>query len=357
MNMLFSQVPILSSESRAYLKGRRVLVTGGTGSFGRRFVRTLLEEAVDRLVVYSRDEHKHADTQLEMRALDRRGVLQFCLGDVRDTDRLEMALRGIDTVVHAAALKHVPAGEFNPSEFIRTNALGADSVVRASMRAGVENVITLSSDKAVNPISLYGASKLAADKVFVAANIHAGNTGPRFSVVRYGNVLDSRGGVASLFSRLASNGADSLPITDSRMTRFWITLAQGVQLVCSCLPIMKGGEIFVAKVPSMKITDLARAIAPNLPHKIVGIRPGEKLHETLITEMDARKAFDLGDRFVVEPVFDFWKSGSHLNGPTKPLPADFRYTSDTNQRWLTIPDIAELLQLSSLSGLATAETG
>lgn len=335
----------LSPEIIEYLKGRRFLLTGGTGSFGRQFVQTLLEETqIERLIVFSRDEYKQSEMQKQMNPLDRRGVLQFCLGDVRDAGRLELALRGIDTVVHAAALKQVPAAEYNPSECIHTNVLGAENVVYAAMRAGVEKVVTLSTDKAVNPVNLYGASKLASDKIFVAANIHAGNYGPRFSVIRYGNVLDSRGSVVPLFRRLAENGADHLPITDERMTRFWITLAQCVAVVCSCLKIMNGGEIFVAKIPSMKITELARAIAPSLPHKIVGIRPGEKLHEIMIAEVDARMTFDLGDRYLIEPKFDFWKRAGYSEVPMKPLPEEFRYASDTNPHWLTAHEVAEFLQ-------------
>jgi UDP-N-acetylglucosamine 4,6-dehydratase len=216
------------------------------------------------------------------------------------------------------------------------------------MRAGVEKVVALSSDKAVNPVNLYGASKLASDKIFVAANVHAGNDGPRFAVVRYGNVLDARGSVSELFRRLAANGSDHLPITDERMTRFWITRAQSVTAVCSCLPLMNGGEIFVTKIPSMKVTELARAIAPEVPHKFVGIRPGEKLHETMITEMDARRTFDLGDRFMIEPAFDYWKRARHSPSAIRPLNPDFRYTSDTNPHWLTPHDAVRLLQHSSL---------
>ena len=327
----------------AHLKGRRILVTGATGSFGRRFVESLLRQTeVARLVIFSRDELKQSEMQQDLELLDKNNVLRFFIGDVRDQGRLELALRRIDTVIHAAALKQVPAAEYNPFECIHTNVMGAENVVRACLRAGVERVIALSTDKAANPANLYGASKLASDKIFVAANALAGSDGPRFAVVRYGNVLGSRGSVVPLFRRAIEAGADHLPITDERMTRFWITLPQGVVFVCSCLQMMKGGEIFVPKIPSMRMTDLARAMAPNVTQRIIGIRPGEKLHEVMITEDDSRNTTELSDRYVIAPAF-----GGHVRAAWqasgKPVAEGFRYASDTNPDYLSGPQLKILL--------------
>lgn len=330
------------------LSGKSILVTGGTGSFGKRFVRTILERYdVRKLIVYSRDELKQYEMQQEF-SPDEHSCLRYFIGDVRDRDRLEMALRDVDIVVHTAALKHVPAAEYNPTECIRTNIFGAENVVHAALRTGVERVIALSTDKAVNPINLYGASKLASDKVFVAANNLAGTTGTMFSVVRYGNVVGSRGSVVLLFERLVREGADSLPITDPRMTRFWITLQQGVDFVISCLNNMQGGEVFVPKIPSMKMTDLATCLAPGLPQKVVGIRPGEKLHEVLTTEDDAPNTYELTDRFIIEPTFPFWSRKPVENGTAKPLQAvrvaeGFRYASNNNDRWLDDKGLRRLM--------------
>ncbi len=316
------------------LEGANLLVTGGTGSFGQRFVRTMLERhEPGRLVVYSRDEQKQYEMAQAFSG-ESQQRLRFFIGDVRDADRLDMAMRGIDYVVHAAALKHVPAAEYNPFECIKTNVNGAENVVRSAMRNGVRRVIALSTDKAANPINLYGASKLAADKIFVAANNLSGKDGPRFSVVRYGNVLGSRGSVVPLYERLIHEGATSLPVTDDRMTRFWITLNQGVDFVLSCLAMMHGGEIFVPKIPSLRITDLARFMAPDLPTRIVGIRPGEKLHEVLITIDDARTTIELDDRYVIEPAFAFWSREHYEKSGCRPVDESFCYASDTNDRWL-----------------------
>ena len=333
----------LSPAEVAHLKGRRILVTGATGSFGRHFIETLLREAeVGRLVIFSRDELKQYEMQQDLVPLDTRSVLRFFIGDVRDQGRLELALRRIDTVIHAAALKQVPAAEYNPFECIHTNVLGAENVVRACLRTGVERVIALSTDKAANPANLYGASKLASDKIFVAANALAGSDGPRFSVVRYGNVLGSRGSVVPLFQRMIEAGSDHLPITDERMTRFWITLPQGVAFVCSCLEMMKGGEIFVPKIPSMRMTELAHAMAPKVPQRMVGIRPGEKLHEVMITEDDSRNTVELADRYIIAPAFGGRIRGHwHANG--KPVAEGFRFASDTNPDWLTGPQLKALL--------------
>ncbi len=318
------------------LDGKVILVTGGTGSFGRRFVETVLAGAQPRkLIVYSRDELKQSEMQQDLAERfgpEKMGKLRFFLGDVRDRERLILALRGVDIVIHAAALKQVPAAEYNPSECIHTNIMGAENVVWACLTNRVKQVVALSTDKACNPINLYGATKLASDKTFVAANNLSGDIGTRFSVVRYGNVVGSRGSVAPLFQRLIARGATELPITDVRMTRFWITLNEGVEFVLSSLGVMHGGEIFVPKIPSMKMTDLAAAMAPNLPIKVVGIRPGEKLHEIMISADDTRSTVDLGDRYAIEPAF--------VEYPREPLQGarpdeDFCYASDTNTDWLT----------------------
>ena len=289
-------------------KGKSILVTGGTGSFGKKFVGTLLERYdARRLIVFSRDEQKHFEMAQEFNDREFPAVRYF-IGDVRDRDRLELAMRDVDLVVHAAALKHVPIAEYNPTECIHTNVLGAENVVRAALRCGVEKVVALSTDKAVNPVNLYGASKLAADKIFVAANNLSGGDGPRFSVVRYGNVVGSRGSVIPFFQSLVEKGADNLPITDERMTRFWVTLQQGVDFVLSSLHLMNGGEIFVPKLPSMRVVDVARSLAPELSQRVVGIRTGEKLHEILITSEDSRNTMELLDRYIVLPHYAFWKA-------------------------------------------------
>ena len=332
-----------SGASFRLLKGRSVLVTGGTGSFGQAFVKAMLRHGRPRrLVIFSRDELKQVEMEQALAPLDRDGALRFFIGDVRDQRRLVMALRGIEIVVHAAALKHVPVAEYNPFECIHTNVLGAENVVQASIEAGVERVIALSTDKAANPINLYGASKLAADKIFIAANHLSGKGGTRFSVVRYGNVLGSRGSLIPLLRQRMAQGVKEIPITDNRMTRFWITLDQGVAFVCSCLSVMRGGEIFVPKIPSMKIVDLASAVAPGQKRKIVGIRPGEKLHEVMITTDDARTTRDLGDRYVILPAASLGQDKApKLAG--KPVDDDFRYASDTNDRWLTTAALLTLI--------------
>ena len=316
------------------LNGQSILVTGGSGSFGRRFVETVLRHASPRrVIVFSRDEFKQYEMQQQL-GPEWASTLRFFIGDVRDRERLELAMREVDVCVHAAALKHVPAAEYNPMECIHTNVYGAENVVRAALNTGVKRVIALSTDKAANPVNLYGASKLASDKIFIAANNLSGSLGTRFSVVRYGNVVGSRGSVIPLFRRMIAEGAEFLPVTDERMTRFWITLQHGVDFVVSCIAMMQGGEIFVPKIPSMRIIDLARAMAPHLPHKPVGIRPGEKLHEVMITEDDSRQTFELPDRFVIEPAFAFWTHEPYRRLGAKPVADGFRYASDTNGDWL-----------------------
>jgi len=323
-------------------ENKSILVTGGTGSFGKAFVNKMLDttQAV-RIVVFSRDEHKQADMMADLGAAAAR--VRFFIGDVRDGERLKMAMRDIDVVVHAAALKHVPIAEYNPFECIKTNVIGAEQVVQAAITNSVDKVIALSTDKAANPVNLYGASKLASDKIFVAANHLSGRDGTRFSVVRYGNVVGSRGSVVPLFQRLIENGTKELPITDTRMTRFWISLEQGVDFVLSCFSAMRGGEIFVPKIASMNIVDLARALAPDLPIKTVGIRPGEKLHEVMVTVDDARTTLELPDRYVIEPTFHFWaRERVELAGAT-PVAEDFSYTSDNNAQWLNDEEMRKLI--------------
>lgn len=328
------------------LAGKSILVTGGTGSFGKRFVKTVLDRYDPRrLIVFSRDELKQYEMAHELTG-PRSGCLRYFIGDVRDRQRLEMAMRDVDYVVHAAALKHVPAAEYNPGECIRTNVLGAENVVQAAISCGVRKVIALSTDKAANPVNLYGASKLAADKIFVAANNLSGRVGTRFAVVRYGNVVGSRGSVIPLFQKLHREGAESLPITDARMTRFWITLQQGVDFVLSCLKMARGGELFVPKIPSMRMTDLAARLAPGIPIRIVGIRPGEKLHEVLITAEEARSAIELKDRYVIRPTLQFWTDlDAEGEGPQgAPVDEDFVFSSDRNSVWLDADQLEQMLQ-------------
>ena len=322
------------------LDDKAILVTGGTGSFGRRFVDTVLRQFQPRkLIVYSRDELKQSEMQLDLRErfdAESVGRMRFFLGDVRDRARLTLALRGVDIVIHAAALKQVPAAEYNPSECIATNVMGAENVVWASLTNRVRQVIALSTDKACNPINLYGATKLASDKTFVAANNLSGDIGTRFSVVRYGNVVGSRGSVVPFFQRLIAGGARTLPVTDPRMTRFWITLPEGVDFVLSTLSMMRGGEVFVPKIPSMKITDLVDAMCPGADVNVVGIRPGEKLHEMMISPDDARSTAELGDRYAIEPAFvEYPRQPFRLNGGPGGVPESFSYASDTNADWLT----------------------
>ncbi|MDX5394368.1 MAG: UDP-N-acetylglucosamine 4,6-dehydratase (inverting) [Caulobacteraceae bacterium] len=328
------------------LDGKVILVTGGTGSFGRRFIEAVLSRAKPRkLIVYSRDELKQHEMQIDLAERfgpEAMSAMRFFLGDVRDRERLTLALRGVDIVIHAAALKQVPAAEYNPSECIHTNVLGAENVVWACLTNRVRQVVALSTDKACNPVNLYGATKLASDKTFVAANNLAGDIGTRFAVVRYGNVVGSRGSVAPLFQRLIARGAQELPITDPRMTRFLITLEQGVDFVLSSLEMMRGGEIFVPKIPSTKIVDLAAALAPNLSQKVIGIRPGEKLHEMMISADDARSTVDLGDRYAIEPAFvEYARSAFAADHPS--VAEDFSYASDTNDEWLTGQALLDLV--------------
>lgn len=328
------------------LSGKSILITGGTGSFGQKFIETVLERYKPaRLIVYSRDELKQYEMAQRFDPA-KFPAMRYFIGDVRDRDRLSLAMRGVDIVIHAAALKHVPIAEYNPMECIRTNVDGAENVVRAAMDQGVSKVVALSTDKAANPINLYGASKLASDKIFIAANNITGAKGTRYSVVRYGNVVGSRGSVVPFFQKLISEGADSLPITDARMTRFWITLEQGVNFVLSSLEMMQGGEVFVPKIPSMKMTELAKVMAPNLPQKIIGIRPGEKLHEVMVPEDDGRNTIALDDRYVIKPSFHFWDKADAY-AKAKPVGEDFYFASDNNTEWLDEAGLKALLAASS----------
>ena len=314
------------------LDGASILVTGGTGSFGQAFVKHVLaRHRPKRLVVYSRDELK----QFEMQKAIESPVLRYFIGDVRDAERLRRALAGIEVVVHAAALKQVPAAEYNPMECIKTNVIGAENIINACIDHNVKKVIALSTDKAVNPVNLYGATKLCSDKLFVAANHLAGSDGPRFAVVRYGNVIGSRGSVVPFFKECASRG--SVPITDPRMTRFLITLGQGTEFVARCVGLMRGGEIFIPKIPSMRITDLASAIAPHCKQEVVGIRPGEKLHEMLITRDDARHTLEFDRFYVIQPgihMWDYVESGDYGGQVGRRVEPSFEYTSDDNSEWL-----------------------
>ena len=321
---------------QSLLEGKSILVTGGTGSFGKKFIRYVLDNhRPRRVIVLSRDELK----QFEMEKDFNDSRLRFFIGDVRDKDRLYRAFAGVDYVVHAAALKQVPACEYNPFEAIKTNVLGAQNIIEASIDCGVRRVIALSTDKAANPVNLYGATKLCSDKLFVAGNAYAGNKDTRFGVVRYGNVVGSRGSVIPLFKKQRETGI--ITITDSRMTRFWITLEQGAKFVLDCLANMHGGEIFVPKIPSMKLTDLAEAIAPGCRQEYIGIRPGEKLHEVMIPEDDARNAIEMDRFFVLKPQFPWWGGGNWSKG--KPVPDNFRYSSDTNTSWLTIKELQQMV--------------
>jgi UDP-N-acetylglucosamine 4,6-dehydratase len=319
------------------LTGKSILVTGGTGSFGKAFVKRALEVLKPRrLVVFSRDELK----QFEMAQQFPPEEMRFFIGDVRDEPRLRRALDGIDVVVHAAALKHVPIAEYNPFEAIKTNVMGAENVINVAIDRGIERVIALSTDKAANPINLYGATKLCSDKLFVAGNAYSGPKKTRFAVVRYGNVVGSRGSVIPFF--LARRKSGVLPITDPRMTRFWITLQQGVDFVINCLERMHGGEIFVPKIPSMNIMDLTAALAPDCRTEVVGIRPGEKLHEVMVPEDDSRTTVELADRYVIRPAFAWFNLNHYPEG--KPVPDGFSYSSDKNDHWLSREELLKMIE-------------
>jgi len=315
-----------------------VLVTGGTGSFGKKFVEIMLREfQPKRLVIFSRDELK----QHEMKASGfNHPSLRYFIGDVRDPGRLDRALAGVTVVVHAAALKQVPACEYNPFEAIQTNIMGGRNVIDASINQGVKRILALSTANAVNPINLYGATKLCAEKMFVQANAYSGARDTRFSCARYGNVVGSRGSVIPMFLEQKRRG--KLTITDPRMTRFWITLEQGVKFVIRCIEQMHGGEIFVPKIPSMRLTDLAQAVAPGCEIEYIGIRAGEKLHEALVSEDEARNTVETDEMYVIQPSHPWWQNGNWMNA--RALPEGFRYASDTNTEWMTDQQVRDLME-------------
>jgi UDP-N-acetylglucosamine 4,6-dehydratase len=318
------------------LTGKVVLITGGTGSFGQAFTRLLLkEEKVGAIRIFSRDEYKQSEMQL--RLVDER--LRFLLGDVRDRDRLHRALDGVDVVVHAAAMKQVPAAEYNPLEAVKTNILGAANVIDAAIERGVQHVLALSTDKAANPVNLYGATKLCAEKLVVQGNSYSGHHPTRFSCARYGNVVASRGSIVPLL--LQQRERKRVTLTDPRMTRFWITLGEAARFVRQCVEGMRGGELFVPKMPSVRITDLIKAIAPDAEVETVGIRPGEKLHEVLVTLDESRHTSDRGDHYLVEPEHPWWQTDATSTAAV--APQEFVYSSDRNDRWLTVEQIAAAL--------------
>ena len=321
------------------LNDKTILITGGTGSFGQKFVRTVLENfSPKRLIVYSRDELKQSEMKDDSNF--NHPALRFFLGDVRDRDRLSLAMRGVDYVVHAAALKQVPAAEYNPHEFIKTNVTGATNIVEASLEAGVKKVVALSTDKAVNPVNLYGATKLCSDKVFIAGNSYAGDSGTIFSVVRYGNVVGSRGSVVPLFAKQRDKG--KITITKPEMTRFLITLQKGVDFVIESLDKMVGGELFVPKIPACTVADIANVIAPGVEWEVIGMRPGEKMHEILIPEDEARNVLEFDKHFVVQPIQSFWGNKIGILGG-RSCPENFRYASNVNCDLLNEDQLRDLL--------------
>ncbi len=323
------------------LNNKSILITGGTGSFGQKFTETILKRYKPRrIIIFSRDELK----QYEMQQVFNDSCMRYFIGDVRDADRLHQAMRDVDVVIHAAALKQVPAAEYNPMECIKTNIYGAENVIKAAIDKKVNRVIALSTDKAANPINLYGATKLASDKLFVAANNMVGQGETRFSVVRYGNVVGSRGSVVPLFKKMSEEGCDHIPITHEDMTRFWITLQQGVNFVLKNIERMQGGEVFVPKLPSIRILDLAKAYAPDLPIKIIGIRPGEKLNEIMCPADDSHLTIDFDDHFIICPTIKFYNTNGNYNTNNKnetgtPVESGFEYNSGTNFNFLSIDEI------------------
>ena len=330
------------------IDGKTILITGGTGSFGKRFIKRMLaEHRPKKLIIYSRDELKQYEMSRTL-SPERYPQLRYFLGDVRDYSRLLRAFKGVDVVVHAAALKHVPAAEYNPFEFIRTNVMGAQNVIEAAVERGVKHVVALSTDKASSPINLYGATKLCSDKLFVAGNSYSGEGGTKFSVVRYGNVVGSRGSVIPFFMNIRDQGV--IPITDARMTRFWITLDEGIDLVIMALEKMKGGEIFVPKISSMRVSELAAALAPNAKIEIIGIRPGEKLHECMIGEDDAPYTSEFERHFVIAPVTHDRAKDPDKYGGGRQVGDGFKYTSDANTMWMTKEQLLKVLADYRLSG-------
>ncbi|MEK3704947.1 UDP-N-acetylglucosamine 4,6-dehydratase (inverting) [Paenibacillus sp. FSL R7-0198] len=325
------------------LNDKVVLITGGTGTFGQYFTEYLLNNyKPKKIIIFSRDEYKQF--LMKSKFKEYTDVLRFFIGDVRDSDRLMRAFDGVDYVVHAAAMKQVPACEYNPIEAIKTNINGATNVIDAALDRNVKKVVALSTDKAVNPINLYGGTKLVSDKLFISANAYTGGTKSSFSVVRYGNVAGSRGSVIPYFKELLSKGVSNLPITDFQMTRFWISLDQGVELVMNALANSRGGETYISKIPSFRITDLAKAMAPSLELQQVGIREGEKMHEVMITSEDSAFTYEYEDFFVIYPNMDWWiyDESNYIPGGKK-VPAGFEYNSGTNKEWLTVDQLTDLV--------------
>ncbi|MCT7650484.1 UDP-N-acetylglucosamine 4,6-dehydratase (inverting) [Aliarcobacter butzleri] len=325
--------------------GKNILITGGTGSFGKKYTKILLEKYTpNKIIIYSRDELK----QYEMAQEYNDRCMRYFIGDVRDEARLKKATKDVDFIIHAAALKHVPIAEYNPMECIKTNINGAQNVIDAALENGVSKVIALSTDKAANPVNLYGATKLASDKLFVAANNLVGTQDTKFSVVRYGNVVGSRGSVVPFFKKLINEGVKELPITDEKMTRFFITLEDGVNFVLKNFERMQGGEIFIPKIPSMKIVDMAKAIAPNLPHQIIGIRPGEKLHEIMCPADDSHLTLEFEDHYVIKPTIHFTTRMDYqknlLGEVGKPVVQGFEYNSGSNTQWLSSEEFLEMVK-------------
>ena len=321
---------------------KTILITGGTGSFGKRFSRRILDEySPKKIIIFSRDEYKQFLMKQEFR--DDHEKIRFLIGDVRDRKRVERAFDGVDIVIHAAALKQVPAAEYNPLEAVKTNIDGAENIINCAIDKGVEKVIALSTDKAVNPVNLYGATKLVSDKLFIAGNAYVGYKNTMFSVVRYGNVAGSRGSVIPFFKSLLEDGATELPITDFDMTRFWLTLDEAVDLVIKATEESKGGELYIHKCCSFKVTDLAEAMCPNCEKTNVGIRPGEKLHEVMITEEDSRNTYEYDDHYIIYPDLEWWKNVNVKPGG-KVVESNFRYASDSNQEWLSVDDLKDLLE-------------
>ena len=324
------------------LNNKTILVTGGTGSFGHHFVDYVLAHyKPKKIIIYSRDEFKQFNMQNDYKEYSH--ILRFFIGDVRDEARLHRAMKGVDYVIHAAALKQVPACEYNPNEAIKTNINGAMNVINACLDANVETVVALSTDKSVNPINLYGGTKLVSDKLFCAANAYSGEGGPRFSVVRYGNVAGSRGSVIPFFQNIIDNGGTELPITDFRMTRFWISLEQGVELVIKALEDSKGGETFISKIPSFKITDLAKAMKPDCELKEVGIREGEKLHEIMITAEDSARTYEYEKNYIIYPHYNWWSDSMIVPGGKLVKPG-FEYTSGNNEVFMTVEELQAKLK-------------
>ncbi|MCG3654626.1 UDP-N-acetylglucosamine 4,6-dehydratase (inverting) [Aliarcobacter butzleri] len=325
--------------------GKNILITGGTGSFGKKYTKILLEKYTpNKIIIYSRDELKQYEMAQEYSAK----CMRYFIGDVRDEARLKKATKDVDFIIHAAALKHVPIAEYNPMECIKTNINGAQNVIDAALENGVSKVIALSTDKAANPVNLYGATKLASDKLFVAANNLVGTQDTKFSVVRYGNVVGSRGSVVPFFKKLINEGVKELPITDEKMTRFFITLEDGVNFVLKNFERMQGGEIFIPKIPSMKIVDMAKAIAPNLPHQIIGIRPGEKLHEIMCPADDSHLTLEFEDHYVIKPTIHFTTRMDYqknlLGEVGKPVAQGFEYNSGNNTQWLSSEEFLEMVK-------------